>query len=227
MKQKGLILCISLVLLLAMTTADAQAQCCYFNPLLLPFAVAGAVVGTAAAITTAVVPPLSIQFIPALIMVLREFITLQVHITVHARITVQVHITPGRYGFLPTTIVMGRGFLVIGDNSAWMQIPPSLDPLNPRGEPYGISGGSSSGQRMGYPSGTSSCETKTNLLVSKPNSLAFSTSRFRTATLSLRSLEDNERQALLRAADERIGIGRKIELDNVVSTIEGTKERNL
>ena len=57
MKQKGLILGISLVLLLAMTTADAQAQCCYFNPLLLPFAVAGAVVGTAAAITTAIVPP--------------------------------------------------------------------------------------------------------------------------------------------------------------------------
>lgn len=56
MKQKGLILGISLVLLLAMTTADAQAQCCYFNPFLLPFAVAGAVVGTAAAITTAVAP---------------------------------------------------------------------------------------------------------------------------------------------------------------------------
>ena len=60
MKRKGLILCFSLVLLWATTIADAQAQCTYFNPLLLPFAVAGAVagavVGTAAAITTAVVP---------------------------------------------------------------------------------------------------------------------------------------------------------------------------
>jgi hypothetical protein len=57
MKRKGLILSISLVLLLVLTTVDAQARCCHcFNPLFLPFAVAGAVVGTAAAITTAVVP---------------------------------------------------------------------------------------------------------------------------------------------------------------------------
>jgi len=57
MKQKVLILGISLVLFLALAKVDAQAQCCYYyNPLLLPFAVAGAVVGTAAAITTAVVP---------------------------------------------------------------------------------------------------------------------------------------------------------------------------
>jgi hypothetical protein len=57
MKRKGLVLSISLVLLLALTTDNAQAQCGhYYNPLLLPFAAVGAVVGTAAAITTALVP---------------------------------------------------------------------------------------------------------------------------------------------------------------------------
>ena len=56
MKRKGLVVSISLVLLLVLTTVDVQARRCYFNPLLLPFAVAGAVVGTVAAITTAVVP---------------------------------------------------------------------------------------------------------------------------------------------------------------------------
>jgi hypothetical protein len=49
MKRKGLVLSISLVLLLVLTSVRAQAQCCY-NPLVLPFAVAGAIVGTAAAI---------------------------------------------------------------------------------------------------------------------------------------------------------------------------------
>ena len=56
MKMKGLVVSISLVLLLVLTTVDVQARRCYFNPLLLPFAVAGAVVGTVAAITTALVP---------------------------------------------------------------------------------------------------------------------------------------------------------------------------
>ena len=57
MKLKGLFLSVSLVLLLVLTTVDVQARCgYYYNPLLLPFAVAGAVVGTVAAITTAVVP---------------------------------------------------------------------------------------------------------------------------------------------------------------------------
>ena len=49
MKRKGLVVSISLVLLLVLTSVRAQAQCCY-NPLVLPFAVAGAIVGTAAAI---------------------------------------------------------------------------------------------------------------------------------------------------------------------------------
>ena len=49
MKRKGLVLSISLVLLLVLTSVRAQAQC-YYNPLFLPFAVAGAIVGTAAAI---------------------------------------------------------------------------------------------------------------------------------------------------------------------------------
>jgi hypothetical protein len=55
MKRKGLVLSIGLVLLLVLTSVKAQAQC-YYNPLVLPFAVAGAIVGTAAAITTAVIP---------------------------------------------------------------------------------------------------------------------------------------------------------------------------
>ena len=53
------VVCISLALLTGVTatTARAEAECCYyFNPLFLPFAVAGAVVGTAAAIVTGVVP---------------------------------------------------------------------------------------------------------------------------------------------------------------------------
>ena len=57
MKKKGLILGICVVLLLVLTTVDTQARCGgYYNPLVLPFAVAGAVVGTAAAVATAVVP---------------------------------------------------------------------------------------------------------------------------------------------------------------------------
>ncbi len=46
--------CVGIALVLALTTGRAQAQpdCC-FNPLFLPFAVAGAVVGTAAAVVSA------------------------------------------------------------------------------------------------------------------------------------------------------------------------------
>ena len=52
--------CVGLALLLVFMTTSAEAQCCYyFNPLFLPFAVAGTVLGTAAAITTGFVvgPP--------------------------------------------------------------------------------------------------------------------------------------------------------------------------
>jgi len=56
MKRKGLVVSISLVLLLVLTTADVQARGHHHPPFFLPFAVAGAVVGTVAAITTAVVP---------------------------------------------------------------------------------------------------------------------------------------------------------------------------
>jgi hypothetical protein len=49
MKRKGLVFSIALVLFLVLTSVRAQAQC-YYNPLLLPFTVAGAIVGTAAAI---------------------------------------------------------------------------------------------------------------------------------------------------------------------------------
>jgi hypothetical protein len=55
--MKRFALAVSLVLLLVLTSVRAEAQCCYYNPLVLPFAVAGAVVGTAAGIMTAMVPP--------------------------------------------------------------------------------------------------------------------------------------------------------------------------
>jgi hypothetical protein len=55
MKKKGLVFSVSLVVLLVLTSVSAQAQCCY-NPFFFPFAVAGAIVGTAAAITTAAIP---------------------------------------------------------------------------------------------------------------------------------------------------------------------------
>ena len=55
MKRKGLVFSVALVLLLVLTSVRAQAQC-YYNPLVLPLAVAGAIVGTAAAFTTAVIP---------------------------------------------------------------------------------------------------------------------------------------------------------------------------
>jgi len=59
MKGKGLVLSVSVMLMLVLTSVSAEAGGCryYWNPLLLPFAAVGAVVGTAAAITTAVVPP--------------------------------------------------------------------------------------------------------------------------------------------------------------------------
>jgi len=53
--MKNLVLSISLVLILVFTSVDVQARGCY-NPIFLPFAVAGAVIGTVAAITTALVP---------------------------------------------------------------------------------------------------------------------------------------------------------------------------
>jgi hypothetical protein len=50
------VVCIGLALLLVVAAKNAQAQYYYpFNPLWLPFAVAGAAVGTAAAIVTGVV----------------------------------------------------------------------------------------------------------------------------------------------------------------------------
>jgi hypothetical protein len=48
---------VAVALLLVVTTKSAQAdRYYYYNPLLLPFAVAGSVIGTAAAITTGIVP---------------------------------------------------------------------------------------------------------------------------------------------------------------------------
>jgi hypothetical protein len=48
---------VAVALLLVVTTKSAQADRYYcLNPLLLPFAVAGSVIGTAAAITTGIVP---------------------------------------------------------------------------------------------------------------------------------------------------------------------------
>jgi hypothetical protein len=55
--MKSLVLSISLVSILVFAAVDVQAQCYYGNPLVLPFAIAGAVVGTAAGIMTAIVPP--------------------------------------------------------------------------------------------------------------------------------------------------------------------------
>lgn len=49
--------CCIFSLLLAFGVTPAQAECCYFNPLALPFLAAGAVVGTAAALVTGFVPP--------------------------------------------------------------------------------------------------------------------------------------------------------------------------
>ena len=58
MKKVGVV-CIGVALLLVFSTKSARAgtECCfYFNPFFLPFAVAGAALGTAAAITTGFVP---------------------------------------------------------------------------------------------------------------------------------------------------------------------------
>jgi hypothetical protein len=55
--MKSFVLSITLVLVLVFAAGDVQAQGCYYNPLFLPFAVAGAVVGTAAGVMTAIVPP--------------------------------------------------------------------------------------------------------------------------------------------------------------------------
>jgi hypothetical protein len=46
--------CIGLALIMVFSTVNARAECCYYvNPLFLPFAAAGLVLGTAAAIATA------------------------------------------------------------------------------------------------------------------------------------------------------------------------------
>jgi hypothetical protein len=52
-----LVVFLSVALPMVVTTATAQAECCYFfNPFFLPFAVAGAVLGTATAIVTGFTP---------------------------------------------------------------------------------------------------------------------------------------------------------------------------
>jgi hypothetical protein len=57
MKRKSFLLSIGIVLLLVLTTVEAQARCWgRHGPAFLPLAVAGAVVGTVAAVTTAFVP---------------------------------------------------------------------------------------------------------------------------------------------------------------------------
>jgi hypothetical protein len=57
MKTLG-VACIGLALLMVFSATRVQAQgYYYFNPLFLPFAVAGAAIGTAAAITTGIVAP--------------------------------------------------------------------------------------------------------------------------------------------------------------------------
>ena len=50
------VMCIGLALLMVFATTNARAERVYVSPLFLPFAVAGAAVGTAGAIVTGVVP---------------------------------------------------------------------------------------------------------------------------------------------------------------------------
>ncbi|MHC1743199.1 MAG: hypothetical protein AB9873_09245 [Syntrophobacteraceae bacterium] len=52
--RKVMVVCLLVVSLTVFTTSRAKAEYCCFNPLALPFLVAGAVVGTAAAITTGI-----------------------------------------------------------------------------------------------------------------------------------------------------------------------------
>ncbi len=55
--RKIMVMCFGLALLMAFTTTNAQAERYYYHsPLFLPFAVAGAAVGTAGAIVTGVIP---------------------------------------------------------------------------------------------------------------------------------------------------------------------------
>ena len=55
--KKITVMTVGLVLLMVFTTASARAERVYvYSPLFLPFAVAGAAVGTAGAIVTGVVP---------------------------------------------------------------------------------------------------------------------------------------------------------------------------
>ncbi len=58
--------CICFVFVMLFSAATVQAgECCIFNPLLIPFAVAGAVLGTAAAIVTAPFQPYPVYSGPA------------------------------------------------------------------------------------------------------------------------------------------------------------------
>lgn len=52
--RKVTVVCLVVAALIVFPTARARAEYCCFNPLALPFMVAGAVVGTAAAITTGI-----------------------------------------------------------------------------------------------------------------------------------------------------------------------------
>lgn len=52
--KKSIVVGLAVAFLMVLTTTSAKAECCYFNPFALPFIVAGAAVGTAAAVTTGV-----------------------------------------------------------------------------------------------------------------------------------------------------------------------------
>ncbi len=64
--KKVLVVCLGLAFLMFFSTSMAQAdECCAFNPLFLPFAIAGAAVGTAAAIASAPFYPYPYYYGPA------------------------------------------------------------------------------------------------------------------------------------------------------------------
>lgn len=52
--RKLAVVCMVAAFLMVFTPTSAKAECCYFNPFAIPFLVAGAVVGTAAAVTTGI-----------------------------------------------------------------------------------------------------------------------------------------------------------------------------
>ncbi len=129
MKRKGLVLSIGLVLLLVLTTVDAQAQRChYYNPLFLPFAVVGAVgwdrgSGSDRTSACAVLPCSSVcgsNLLRSGPRVLRPRPTATLR---QARVLrPSGHIMPGQAGPLGIMIVLATGSQVIGDNlslKAW------------------------------------------------------------------------------------------------------------